>query len=81
MSFAKGLLTTAQVAEKLGLHRTRINAMIRAGRLPAEKIGRDYFIKEEDLKLIENRKPGRPRKAQSAETSKREVKKKAGKKK
>jgi hypothetical protein len=37
--------------------------MIKAGRLPAEKIGRDYFIKENDLKLVADRKPGRPPKA------------------
>jgi hypothetical protein len=28
--------------------------------LPAEKTGRDYFIKESDLKLVENRQTGRP---------------------
>jgi excisionase family DNA binding protein len=65
MTIPKGLLTTAQAAEKLGLHRTRINAMIKAKRLPAEKIGRDYFIKESDLKLVADRKPGRPPKAKA----------------
>jgi hypothetical protein len=37
--------------------------LISGGRLPAEKFGRDYMIKEEDLKLVEDRKPGRPPKA------------------
>jgi len=31
-------------------------------RLPVQKIGRDYVIEESDLKLVENRKPGRPSK-------------------
>lgn len=56
-------LTTMQVAERLGVTRRRVLALIEAGRLPAEKFGRDYMIREADLKLIENRKVGRPRKA------------------
>ena len=59
------LLTTNEVAARLGVTVKRVQAMIRDGRLPAEKMGRDYFIKEDDLKLVENRKPGRPRKAQT----------------
>jgi hypothetical protein len=43
--------------------------MIVAGRLPAEKMGRDYFIKEEDLKLIADRKPGRPPKAKPTQSN------------
>ncbi len=38
----------------------RVQAMIRDGRLPAEKLGRDYVIREQDLKLVADRKPGRP---------------------
>jgi hypothetical protein len=34
--------------------------MIRDERLPAQKMGRDWFIKEKDLALVANRKPGRP---------------------
>jgi len=37
--------------------------------LPAEKMGRDYFIKESDLKLVENRKTGRPPKAKPGTAS------------
>lgn len=55
------LLTTKQVAERLGVTMKRVQAMVRDKRLPAEKIGRDYLIKEMDLKLVMNRKPGRPR--------------------
>jgi excisionase family DNA binding protein len=57
------LLTTKDVAERLGVTVKRVQALIRGGRLPAEKMGRDYLIKERDVKLVEDRKPGRPRKA------------------
>lgn len=60
-----GLLTTPKVAARLGVSVTRVQQMIAAGRLPAEKMGRDYFIKEEDLRLVADRKPGRPRKAET----------------
>ncbi len=63
------LLTTPEAAERLGVTVTRVQQMIVAGRLPAEKMGRDYFIKEEDLKLIADRKPGRPPKAKPAQTN------------
>jgi excisionase family DNA binding protein len=46
------LLSTKQVAEKLGVSLRRVQAMITAGKLPAEKLGRDYFVREEDLKLV-----------------------------
>ncbi|MDQ3917406.1 MAG: helix-turn-helix domain-containing protein [Acidobacteriota bacterium] len=57
-----GEITTKEAAERLGITVTRVQQLILAGRLPAEKRGRDYFIKEEDLRLVEDRKPGRPRK-------------------
>lgn len=56
------LLTTNDVAERLGVTIKRVQALVRAGRLPAEKVGRDYLIKEKDLRLVLDRKPGRPRK-------------------
>jgi excisionase family DNA binding protein len=55
-------LTTKQVAERLGLTIRRIQALVTSGRLPAQKFGRDYQIKEKDLKLVKDRKVGRPRK-------------------
>jgi hypothetical protein len=49
--------------------------LIWAQRLPAQKLGRDWFIEEKDLALVANRKPGRPpkdeEKAKSAKSSKR----------
>jgi excisionase family DNA binding protein len=56
------LLTTKEAAERLGVTVQRIHALIKSGRLPAQKLGRDYFIQEADLRLVEGRKPGRPSK-------------------
>ena len=55
------LLTTKDAAKKLGVSDGRVRAMILAGRLPAEKFGRAHLIREEDLKLVKDRRPGRPR--------------------
>jgi excisionase family DNA binding protein len=73
------LLTTKEVAERLGVTMKRVQAMIRDGRLPAQKMGRDNFIKEEDLRLVADRKPGRPPKPKDKKASK--VSKKRGSKK
>src|SRR5215831_10999710 len=54
------LITTEEAAARLGVTKRRVQAMIRSGRLLAEKMGRDWFIKEEDLALVADRKPGRP---------------------
>jgi excisionase family DNA binding protein len=62
------LLTTPEAAERLGVTVTRVQQLIAAGRLPAQKRGRDYFINEDDLKLIEHRKPGRPSKPKAEGT-------------
>ena len=56
------LLTTKESAEKLGVSVRRVQAMITDGSLPASKLGRDYVIKESDLELVKDRKPGRPAK-------------------
>lgn len=54
------MLTTKEAAERLGVSVPRVHALIAAGRLPAERFGRAYVIKESDLKLVEDRRPGRP---------------------
>ncbi len=59
------LLTTKETAEKLGVSVRRVQAMITEGNLPATKLGRDYVVKDSDLKLVNDRKPGRPAKEQS----------------
>jgi len=57
------LLTTLEAAEKLGVTRRRVLMLIDSGRLPVQRFGKIYLIREADLKLVENRKVGRPRKA------------------
>ena len=69
------LLTTKQAAEKLGISMPRIHQLISEGRLPAEKIGRDYLIQEGDLKMVEERKTGRPPKPKEEKSSVKESKK------
>jgi excisionase family DNA binding protein len=54
------LLTTKETAEQLGVGLTRVHQLIREGRLPARRLGRDWFIQEKDLALVKDRKPGRP---------------------
>lgn len=61
------LLTTKEAAGKLGVTQTRVQQLILEGRLPAQKMGRDNFIKEVDLKLVADRKPGRPAKKKTAQ--------------
>jgi excisionase family DNA binding protein len=58
-------ITTQEAAELLGVTVRRIQAMITAGRLPAERVGTGrrsvFLIARADLKLVKNRKPGRPK--------------------
>jgi excisionase family DNA binding protein len=61
----KGYLTTIEAAEKLGVSIRRVVALINSGNLPSTRIGRSHVIKESDLKLVKDRKPGRPSKEQS----------------
>ncbi|HEV2862581.1 MAG TPA: helix-turn-helix domain-containing protein [Pyrinomonadaceae bacterium] len=56
------MLTTSEVAERLNVSMRRVRALIEAGRLPSKQFGRDHLIKESDLKLVAERKPGRPAK-------------------
>lgn len=63
------LLSVKQAAESLGVNRQRVQQLIESKRLPAEKVGAFYVIREIDLELVRERKVGRPSKAK-AETSK-----------
>lgn len=75
------LLSVAEVASVLAVHRTRINQLIDTGTLPATRIGRAYVIREADLETVKERPaPGRPKTpAAEAETKESETKT-AGKK-
>ena len=54
------LISSTEAAKKLGVHTTRVQVLIREGRLPAKLIGGVYVIDEADLRLVKDRKPGRP---------------------
>ena len=59
------LLSVQEAAEKLGISVWRVHQLIQAERLPAQKLGSQYVIKEKDLELVRNRKAGRPPKAKT----------------
>ena len=49
------LLTTKQIAEKVGLTLGRINQLIRNDEIEAVKLGRDYLIDDKYVDIIKNR--------------------------
>jgi excisionase family DNA binding protein len=71
------LISTKEAAERLEVHQTRIQVLIREKRLPAVMVGGTYLIKEDDLALVADRKPGRPPKAESAPATKEAAKERA----
>jgi excisionase family DNA binding protein len=74
------MLTTPEVAERLNVSVRRVQALIEAGRLPSQQYGRDHLVKETDLKLVEDRRPGRPPKAKAEGSTVVEKPKRATKK-
>jgi excisionase family DNA binding protein len=54
------LITTAEAADRLGLTVRAIQKMIEAGRLAAQKVGRDYLIDPGALENIPKQASGRP---------------------
>ncbi len=54
------LISVAEAAKILGVTRARVNQFITDKRLPAQRIGRSFAIREEDLQLVQNRRTGRP---------------------
>ncbi|MCY7348712.1 MAG: helix-turn-helix domain-containing protein [Pyrinomonadaceae bacterium] len=63
----QNLLTTKQAAEILGVHQSRIYALIDSQRLPATRFGKSWIIEESDLQLVAERKTGRPKKADNTD--------------
>lgn len=59
------LLSVKEVAQILGVNHQRVQALISQGRLPAQKIGNSYVVKESDLELVKDRKVGRPPKTKT----------------
>jgi excisionase family DNA binding protein len=56
------ILTTKEAADILGVHQSRIYALIESQRLPATRFGKSWIIQESDLEAVRERKPGRPKK-------------------
>jgi len=67
-------INATEAGERLNISRVRVVQLINEKRLPAFKAGRDWLIDPADLKLVENRKPGRPPKEQSKHSTKRSKK-------
>lgn len=62
-----GRLSVVEAAALLGVHPQRIHQRIRAGSLPAERIGSQWAIEEADLELVRHRRAvGRPLSSRSA---------------
>ena len=57
------MLTTKEAADVLGVSLRQVQTLIQQGKLQAQKMGRDYVIRESDLKAVEHRPKGRPPKA------------------
>ena len=53
-------ISVTQAAEMLRVSGRRVRALIAAKRLPAQQIGGVWIINATDLKLVRERKPGRP---------------------
>jgi len=75
---ADKLLSTAEVAEALGVTRQRVLELIGEARLHAMKVGRAYVVRAGDVAKLELRSVGRPPKVQTNVAAK--SKKKGGKK-
>ena len=67
------MLSAKQAADILGVHHSRVRVLIREGRLPAQKVGRDWIILQSDLELVKDRKPGRPAKKEKERSMDREI--------
>ncbi len=57
-------LTVAEAAAVKGVSTRRIRALCEAGRIRAEKVGRDWLIDPKALDRFEPLPPGRPPKAE-----------------
>lgn len=53
------LLTTTQVAARIGVLPCRVRQFIRTGRLPAMREGRDWLVRAPDVERFQRRPSGR----------------------
>jgi excisionase family DNA binding protein len=63
------LVGVTVAAKELHISRNRVRQLIKAGRLPAQKIGREYAITREDLEAFKviDRPVGRPPREEEAD--------------
>lgn len=66
-----GILSTAEAAVKLGVSVRRVQQLVQVGRLPAKVFGGSLMIEEKDLKLVADRKSGRPKKQAGKKSGKK----------
>lgn len=57
----QGYLTTTEAAATMGVSAVRIRKLIADGRLPAQKVGKIYLIRWEDLACVQVRPSGWPK--------------------
>ena len=64
------LLSSFDVADRLGVTPARVRQLAIVGDLPATKLGRDWFVKAGDLAAYETKRPprGRPSKPLTRES-------------
>ena len=58
------LISTAEVAQRLGIHHYSVCRIIRDGRLRAQKIGKSWVVRSDDVAKLAKTyegQPGRPR--------------------
>jgi Helix-turn-helix domain len=56
------MIDTRGAAHELGVSPRRVQALITAGKLPAQILAGSYIINRADLAKVRLRKPGRPKK-------------------
>lgn len=74
-------LSVAEAAKRLGISPRRVQQLVKAGRLPAEQFAGAYVIRESDLGLVADRRPGRPANQPKSTTKRRAVKVRSSKRK
>lgn len=64
------MLSVRESAQQLGVSPARVRALIKSGRLPAVKNGREWVLREEDVlqRLAESPRAGRPRASASSDS-------------
>jgi excisionase family DNA binding protein len=61
MEYLEGLITVKEVAQYCGVGEETVRRWVWSGKLPAQKLGNQLFIKEKDLKLLPSPQKKRPK--------------------